>query len=116
MWILPTDNKSLLGIFNSKMGWWLISKFCTQIQNGYQLIWKYFGQIPIPSVSPKQQQPIIALVDKILAAKKADPRADTSAWEREIDLQVYRLYGLTYDEVLVVDPETGITREEYERG
>lgn len=114
MWIMPTDNKALLGILNSKMGWWLISKFCTQIQNGYQLIWKYFGQIPIPSITPSQQQPIIALVDKILATKKADPQANTSAWEAEIDFLVYKLYGLSYDEVLVVDPGTGITRDEYE--
>ena len=113
MWIMPTDNKALLGILNSKMGWWLISKFCTQIQNGYQLIWKYFGQIPIPSTSPSQQQPIIALVDKILAAKKLDSRADTGAWEAEIDFLVYKLYGLSYDEVLVVDPKTIITRDEY---
>ena len=49
MWIIPTDDKGLLAILNSKMGWWLISKFCTQIQNGYQLIWNYFGQIPIPN-------------------------------------------------------------------
>ncbi|MGL6225253.1 MAG: TaqI-like C-terminal specificity domain-containing protein [Thermoguttaceae bacterium] len=47
MWIIPTENKGLLALLNSKMGWWLISKFCTQIQNGYQLIWKYFGNIPI---------------------------------------------------------------------
>ena len=33
----------------------------------------------------------------------------------EIDLRVYQLYGLTYDEVLIVDPETPITREEYEK-
>ena len=103
MWIMPTDNKALLGILNSKMGWWLISKFCTQIQNGYQLIWKYFGQIPIPSITPSQQQSIIALVDKILAAKKADPRADTSAWEDEIDKLVYELYGLTEEEIKVVE-------------
>jgi type I restriction-modification system DNA methylase subunit len=115
MWIMPTDNKALLGILNSKMGWWLISKFCTQIQNGYQLIWKYFGQIPIPSITPSQQQPIIALVDKILATKKADTQADTSALEAEIDFLVYKLYGLSYDEVLVVDSGAPITREEYEK-
>ena len=51
MWIIPTDNKGLLGILNSKMGWWLITKYCTQIQNGCQLIWKYFGQIPIPKLN-----------------------------------------------------------------
>ena len=32
----------------------------------------------------------------------------------KIDLRVYQLYGLTYDEVLIVDPETPIMREEYE--
>ena len=51
MWIIPTENKALLGVLNSKMGWWLITKYCTQIQNGCQLIWKYFGQIPIPELT-----------------------------------------------------------------
>lgn len=37
-----------------------------------------------------------------------------AATDREIDLRVYHLYGLTYDEVLTVDPETQITKEEYE--
>jgi len=49
MWIIPTESKALLAILNSRMGWWLITKYCSQIQNGYQLIWKYFGQIPIPN-------------------------------------------------------------------
>lgn len=52
----------------------------------------------------------------ILSAKKANPSADTSALEQQIDLLVYHLYGLTYDEVLIVDPATPITREEYEKG
>ncbi len=51
MWIIPTENKGLLAILNSKMGWWLITKYCTQIQNGCQLIWKYFGQIPVPNTT-----------------------------------------------------------------
>lgn len=36
------------------------------------------------------------------------------ATDREIDLRVYHLYGLTYDEVLTVDPNTIITKVEYE--
>jgi type I restriction-modification system DNA methylase subunit len=51
MWFIPSDNKGLLAILNSRMGWWLITKYCTQIQNGCQLIWKYFGQIPIPNTT-----------------------------------------------------------------
>ena len=33
--------------------------------------------------------------------------------DQEIDLKVYHLYGLTYDEVLTIDPNTPIRREEY---
>jgi type I restriction-modification system DNA methylase subunit len=51
MWIIPSDDKGLLAILNSKIGWWLITKYCTQIQNGVQLIWKYFGQIPIANTT-----------------------------------------------------------------
>lgn len=36
------------------------------------------------------------------------------ATDREIDLRVYHLYGLTYDEVLTIDPNTTITKKEYE--
>jgi hypothetical protein len=37
------------------------------------------------------------------AAKRADAAADTSAWEREIDDRVYRLYGLTAAEIKIVE-------------
>jgi hypothetical protein len=46
---------------------------------------------------------IVKLVERILAAKRADPDADTSAWEREIDERVYRLYDLTPDEIKIVE-------------
>ena len=47
-------------------------------------------------------KPIIALVDKILAAKKENPTADTSKWEAEIDEKVFDLYDLTPDEREIV--------------
>jgi len=45
-------------------------------------------------------------VDRILAAKERDPKADTTAWEREIDRLVYELYGLTEEEIKVVEEST----------
>ena len=39
--------------------------------------------------------------------------AQITETDQEIDLKVYHLYGLTYDEVLTVDPNTPIRREEY---
>ena len=42
-------------------------------------------------------------MQKVLAAKKVKPTADTSALEREIDQQVYALYGLTPEEIRIVE-------------
>lgn len=36
-------------------------------------------------------------------------------FEKKANTLVDNLYGLTYDEILIVDPETPITREEYEK-
>ncbi|WP_299986762.1 Eco57I restriction-modification methylase domain-containing protein [uncultured Pontibacter sp.] len=113
-WIIPTEDKSLLAVLNSKLGWYLISTYCTSIQNGYQLIYKYLRQIPIAQADEETKAGIRALVEQILAAKQADAGADTSAQEAEIDLQVYRLYNLTYDEVLLVEPGFAMPREAYE--
>ncbi len=38
---------------------------------------------------------------------------DTSALEKEIDLLVYKLYGLTYEEVKIVEPAFALSEEEY---
>jgi hypothetical protein len=102
MWIIPKDDKCLVGILNSKMGWWLISKYCTAIQNGYQLIWKYFGQIPIPTVQ-NQKGEIVKIVDQVIATKKQNPISDTTALEAEIDQLIYQLYGLTDEEIRIVE-------------
>ncbi|MBC6994359.1 hypothetical protein QWY85_01385 [Neolewinella lacunae] len=45
---------------------------------------------------------------QILTQKQSDPVADTSMLEAEIDVLVYRLYGLTNAEVLLVDGEFGM--------
>ena len=103
MWFISSDNKALLGILNSKMGWWLISKYCTAIQNGFQLIWNYFGQIPIPTLTGVTADNLTKIVERIIRAKKSDPSADTSALEVEIGRLVYELYGLTEEEIRIVE-------------
>ena len=60
-------------------------------------------QLPIPVATASQQKPIINLVDKILSVKKANPNADTSEWEKQIDALVYDLYGLNEDEIKIVE-------------
>ena len=58
---------------------------------------------PLPAVTESQKQTILELVDKILSAKKDNPQANTGAWEMEIDKLVYELYGLTEDEIKIIE-------------
>ena len=69
--------------------------------------------LPIANASKAQENELTDKVDAILKAKAKD--ADTAKLECEIDDMVYRLYGLTYDEVKTIEPEySSLSREEYE--
>lgn len=105
------DLRFLLGIMNSTYATVLLR----DLRGGdYHIYPEHIRNIPIAPATNEQQQPIINLVETILTAKHDNPNADTSLEEHQIDLLVYHLYGLTYDEVLIVDPQTPITREQYE--
>ena len=60
-------------------------------------------QVPIKKIPLSQQQPFITLVSQILSLKKSNPQADTSELEAEIDRLVYELYGLTPEEIEIVE-------------
>lgn len=57
----------------------------------------------LPVKIPTELEPFVIIVDRILSAKKANPQADTSALEAEIDRLVYKLYDLTEDEVKIIE-------------
>jgi hypothetical protein len=56
---------------------------------------------PLPIIIPDNQQPIITLVEQILQSKKQN--VDTTALETEIDKLVYKLYGLTEEEIGIIE-------------
>ena len=58
----------------------------------------------------KHSEEFAYLASQILDVKKLDPTADTCTLENEIDFMVNKLYSLTYDEVLTIDPQTRITK------
>jgi len=62
--------------------------------------------LPMKLATNSEQVKLGLIVDQILAAKKRDPKADTTAWEREIDRLVYKLYDLTPDEIAIVEEST----------
>ncbi len=72
-----------------------------------------FKEIPIPKIPQPDQTPFVRLVNRILELKTQG--ADTTALEQQIDRLVYKLYGLTYDEVLLVEPDTSLSREAYQQ-
>jgi hypothetical protein len=102
----------LLGLLNSKYASVLLSS----LRGGdYHIYPEHLRNLPIPAVPESRQQPIVCLVNKIITAKAVDPKADTSAFERQIDVLVYRLYNLTYEEVKVIEPDFPPGKAEYER-
>ena len=106
------DLKYILGILASKLGRELLT---LQRAGDYHIVPEHIRNIPIAFATKIQQNDIVKKVDVILKSKQNDSTKDTSTLESEIDRLVYQLYGLTYDEILIVDPETPITREEYEQ-
>jgi len=61
------------------------------------------SEIPILRIDAARQTEFIEITDRILAAKQVNAEADTSASEREIDRLVYALYGLTPEEIKIVE-------------
>lgn len=115
--IIKTHRVNLLyltGLLNSKLiAFWLRNRGKMQGLN-YQLDKEPLQQIPIAVPEVEVQANIGSIVKEIIDLKSADENASIRNLENQIDYTVYHLYGLTYDEVLIIDPQTPITREEYD--
>jgi type I restriction-modification system DNA methylase subunit len=93
-----------LALINSRvLNWFYANSFSNNSTLTVNISKTFLEKLPIPKIPETEQQPFIKLVDKILADKKASN--DTSALEREIDGLVYGLYGLSEDEILIVEGE-----------
>lgn len=68
----------------------------------------------VPIKQGIDEEPFEKEFNKLQNAIKTDSQTKITKIESDIDLLVYHLYGLTYDEVKIVDPDTTISREEYE--
>lgn len=104
------DLRYILGILASKYGRELLF---IQRAGDYHIVPEHIRNIPIAEATIDQQERVASIVDKILYLKKQS-NTNTFLLEQEIDLIVYHLYELSFDEILIIDPDTSITREEYE--
>lgn len=97
-----------LGILCSK----IIDFYFRAINSNTHVSSTELNSLPIVQSSVEKKDEVISLVKKII--KDKEDGKESEKHEKELDLIVYHLYGLSYEEVLIVDPETPITREEYE--
>ena len=66
----------------------------------------YIKPFPMPSDMVLSKSSLE--IENLVKAIEQEKENDTSVLVNQIDFLVYHLYGLTYDEVLIVDPETPI--------
>lgn len=99
--IIPNGSKHLLGVLNSSTHFFLFKCILPMLRGGFfEPSYAYFKDFPIPEI---ENELIESKVDQILALKKEDPQANTSALEKEIDQMVYELYGLSEEEIGIVE-------------
>jgi hypothetical protein len=105
--IIPKAGFSLffmLGLLNSRLLDSTLQRSSSVFRGGFfSYARRFLERLPVIQPSAESQKKIELLVDRILAAKRADAAADVTAWEREIDERVYRLYGLTKEEIKIVE-------------
>jgi hypothetical protein len=101
--------KFLLGLINSNLPFFYINeKYSASSYNTCINFTKdMINDLPLPTLSQEAQNSIVRIVDRVLALKYHDPAADTSAQEAEIDRLVYALYGLTEEEIALVEKSVG---------
>jgi len=120
-YMIGSSDKYLLGILNSKLITFFYGRLSSTYRGGYlRFIYQYLEQLPIRTISFDDSQDksrhdaIVRLVEQMLEAKKkllnAKTEAETNRFEhlcqtldRQIDEAVYELYGLTEEEIKIVE-------------
>jgi len=122
---IPKDDLFLLGILNSKLIFYYLSHVCPvlgDVKRGGRLRLKtvYMKTLPIRTINSDdpadkdRHDNIVGLVEQILSAKAKHAKANTEAeknrleiqieaLDRQIDNAVYELYGLTEEEIKIVE-------------
>jgi len=94
----------LLGVLNSKITTWFYRSSTDEGGKVFaQIKIELLRQLPIPKTALSNQKSVIKLVERVQAAKKQNPKADTTSLEQEIDGLVYTLYDLTKEEIEIVE-------------
>ena len=99
------DGKYVCAALNSMLGRWFVlnaprfasNRPCSKTAGAMDP-----ASMPIPEIAAADREEYVALADRIIAAKSADPNADTAELEESIDWLVFDLYDLTDEETAIV--------------
>lgn len=104
--------KYILALLNSKLYYlWFYHKGKRK-GDSLELYLIPLSETPVKVIDSTNQKIIAEIVDKIISRKSKNE--DTNSLERQIDFIVYKIYGITYDEVKTIDSNLNLSREEYE--
>ena len=108
-WIKKEETKEsyeyLLAIANSKLLWWFLKTTGDTLQgDARRFKTNYLNPFPLPKeIDESTENTISDKVENLLSIKKQSPTADTTTLESQIDQLVYELYGLTEEEIGIVE-------------
>ena len=90
----------------------LSDKICTRFNKDM------INNFPIPKIENLEM--ILNIIDKILEITQSEDYLENKEkqdvvkeYEKQIDIMVYKLYDLTYQEVLTIDKNFELSEEEY---
>ena len=98
------DTQYIVGVLNSKpIQYYYQQRFKAETELFPKIRIKQAKQLPIPIAESDIQSSIAVLITQIITAKKADIKDSTEKYEKEIDKIVYDLYGLTDEEIGIIE-------------
>jgi len=110
--------KYILALLNSKMmNFYFNKKMVTNPDVFPYIKGIHLKQLPIKNTNLGIQTKFITLVDKILILKEEVPSSKNSDYINKVDIMIYKLYDLTYDEVKIIDSdiEKIISKTKYDK-
>jgi len=115
----PLRPDYVLGLLNSRLLFWKLQQMSNIFRGGWITCTKqYFGELPIAIPNQPRHDEMVRLVEQMMTAKQKLTAAKTNkdktyyenkcaSLDRQIDCIVYDLYGLTEDEIKLVEGTGG---------
>ncbi|MDP4039396.1 MAG: N-6 DNA methylase [Candidatus Pacearchaeota archaeon] len=109
IWDSKINLKFLLGILNSKLINWFAHRYLwNRSQLTMEFMYEYARNFPILLPSETQAKKIKELVERIMQFyKEGKSEQDIKNVDYEIDQEVYKLYGLTKEEIKIIEESLG---------